>query len=222
MAQTALLESSVAKKIAMALSGFFLIMFLALHFFINFVSVFSEGMFNFLSHFMGYNPLIQFVMQPVLVAGVVFHFVMGFVLEIKNRASRPVGYVKFNGASNSSWVSRNMILSGLVILAFLALHFYDFWVHEITYKYVEFKTIDDSRYYHELVAKFESPVRTMLYCVSFVLLSLHLWHGFGSSLQSIGFDNKYARFLKKVGYIFAIVIPAGFIFIALFHHFNHI
>ena len=80
MAKSALLKSSIAKKVAMALSGLFLILFLSLHFFINFTSVFSATVFNAMSDFMGYNPLIQFVIQPVLVAGVIFHFVMGMVL----------------------------------------------------------------------------------------------------------------------------------------------
>ncbi len=222
MAKSSILKSSIAKKVAMALSGLFLIMFLALHFFINMTSVFSADAFNAMSHFMGYNPLIQFVMQPVLVAGVIFHFVMGIVLELKNRKARPIAYVNYNGAANASWASRNMIISGLVVLAFIGLHFYDFWVQEITYKYVSGTSPDATRYFPELVAKFESPVRTGLYCLAFLLLSLHLWHGFNSSFQSIGFNNKYSKALHKLGYTFAIVVPFGFIFIALFHHFNQI
>lgn len=222
MANSSILKSSIAKKVAMALSGLFLITFLSLHFFINMISVFSADSFNMMSHFMGYNPLIQFVMQPVLIAGVVFHFVMGFVLELKNRSARPISYVKYNGAANASWASRNMIVSGLVVLAFLGLHFYDFWFAEMLYKYVNVNAIDEARYFPELVHKFESPVRTGIYCVAFLLLSLHLWHGFNSSFQSVGFDNKYAKTLHKLGYAFAIVVPLGFIFIALFHHFNQI
>ena len=216
------LKSSIAKKVAMALSGLFLISFLSLHFFINFTSIFSEEVFNMMSHFMGYNPIIQFVMQPILVAGVVFHFVMGMVLEIKNRSSRPVSYANYNGAANSSWVSRNMIISGLVVLAFLGLHFYDFWVHEINYKYINVNEINPTRYYEELNHKFESPVRTGLYALAFILLSMHLWHGFNSSFQSVGFNNKYSKALHKLGYAFAIIVPLGFIVIALFHHFNQI
>ena len=221
MAQTALLKSSIARKVAMALSGLFLITFLSLHFFINMISVFSADTFNAMSHFMGYNPLIQFVMQPILIAGVIFHFVMGMVLELQNKKARPVGYVKYDGKANASWASRNMIYSGLVVLAFLVLHFYDFWVHEITYKYIEAGTINETRYFEELVQKFENPIRTAAYCIAFVLLSLHLWHGFTSSLQSVGFDNKIGKSLHKICYTFAIVVPFGFIFIALFHHFNH-
>ncbi|PWA03970.1 succinate dehydrogenase cytochrome b subunit [Flavobacterium psychrotolerans] len=222
MAKSVLLKSSIAKKVAMALSGLFLIMFLSLHFFINMTSVFSADTFNEMSHFMGYNPLVQFIMQPILVAGVVFHFVMGFVLELKNRSARPIGYAKYNGAANASWASRNMIVSGLVVLAFLVLHFYDFWFAEMMYKYVNVSPIEETRYFHELNHKFGSPIRTGLYSVAFLLLSAHLWHGFNSSFQSVGFDNKYAKALHKLGYTFAIVVPFGFIFIALFHHFNQI
>ena len=205
----------------MALSGLFLISFLSLHFFINMVSVFSADAFNAMSHFMGYNPVIQFVMQPVLIAGVVFHFVMGFVLDLKNRAARPISYVKYNGAANASWASRNMIISGIVVLAFLFLHMYDFWLAEMNYKYVAVNSINETRYYEELVHKFVDPFRTGLYSIAFVLLSIHLWHGFTSSLQSIGFDNKIGKSLHTICYAFAIIVPFGFIFIALFHHFNH-
>jgi succinate dehydrogenase / fumarate reductase cytochrome b subunit len=220
MAKSSVLSSSIAKKVAMALSGLFLISFLALHFSINLTSVFSADLFNECSNFMGYNPLIQYVMQPILAFGVVFHFVMGFVLEIKNNAARPIAYAKNNGAANSSWVSRNMIISGSVVLAFLGLHFYDFWFPEMDYKYIQAFPQDSTRYYGELVHKFESPVRTGLYCLAFVLLFLHLWHGFNSSMQSVGFNNKFSRSLHKLGYAFAVLVPFGFIFIALFHHFN--
>jgi succinate dehydrogenase / fumarate reductase cytochrome b subunit len=222
MAKSSMLKSSIAKKVAMALSGLFLITFLTLHFIINLTSVFSADAFNTASHFMGYNPIIQFVMQPVLVAGVIFHFIMGMVLEIQNRKARPIAYVNYNGAANASWASRNMIISGLVVLAFIGLHFYDFWVQEIVYKYVDVNSIEPTRYYAELNHKFESPIRTGLYSLAFVLLAIHLWHGFNSSFQSVGFNNKYSKSLHKLGYSFAIVVPFGFIIIALFHHFNQI
>ena len=215
------LKSSIARKFAMALSGLFLVIFLAQHFFINFTSVFSADTFNELSHFMGTNPAVQYVAQPILIFGVIFHFVMGFVLELKNRSARSIGYAKYSGGANSSWMSRNMIFSGLVILAFLGLHFYDFWIPEIVHKYIESHPEDATRYYAETVEKFESPVRTGLYVVSFIFLALHLLHGFQSSFQSVGFNNKYSKALKGFTTAFAILIPLGFIFIALYHHINH-
>lgn len=98
------INSSLARKYAMALSGLFLVVFLLQHFIINLTSVFSEEVFNEISHFMGNNPLVQFVLQPVLIFGVLFHFMMGFVLDIKNRKARSQGYAQNNGAANSSWM----------------------------------------------------------------------------------------------------------------------
>ena len=132
-----LLSSSIARKVAMALSALFLIIFLIIHIAVNLTSLFSEEVFNDISHFMGTNPLIQFAMQPVLIFGVVFHFVLGFVLELKNRRARNVKYSKFNGAASATWMSRNMVVSGAVILAFLVLHFIDFWIPEINTKYFQ-------------------------------------------------------------------------------------
>lgn len=216
-----ILNTSIARKIAMALSGLFLMIFLTQHFVINFTSVISAEGFNELSHFMGTNPVVQFLLQPVLIFGVVFHFVMGFILELKNRAARTTSYAMYKGGAGANWVSRNMIITGMVVLAFLGLHFYDFWVPEMVYKYVEFNPEDPTRYYEELVHKFESPVRTGIYAISFVLLALHLWHGFQSSFQTMGVNNKYTPAIQKFGKAFAVVIPFGYVVIALFHHFNH-
>lgn len=217
-----ILNSSIGRKFAMALSAFFLMIFLLQHFVINITSVFSADVFNELSHFMGTNPLVQFALQPVLIFGVVFHFVMGFVLEIKNNRARQITYVKNNGGANAPWVSRNMIWSGLAILAFIVLHFIDFWIPELNVKYVQGDMSGmhngEFRYFHELVEKFHNPVRVGAYCVAFVFLALHLLHGFNSAFQSVGANNKYTKSLHGFSRVYAIGIPLGFIFIAIFHH----
>ena len=222
-----ILNSSIARKFAMALSAFFLMFFLLQHFVINVTSIFPNNgkTFNELSHFMGTNPLIQYVMQPILIFGVVFHFVMGFILELKNNSARKIKYAKNNGGANSTWMSRNMVWSGLAILAFIVLHFIDFWFPEINTKFIQgdWSGMHDGqlRYFHELQEKFVSPARVAAYVVAFVFLALHLLHGFNSAFQSVGANNKYAKGLKTFGKLYAILIPLGFVVIALFHHFNH-
>jgi succinate dehydrogenase / fumarate reductase cytochrome b subunit len=220
---SALIKSSVARKWVMALSGLFLVIFLTQHFTINITSVIAPDTFNEWSHFMGYNPLVQYVLQPILIGGLIVHFVMGIVLEIQNNKARPVKYAKFAGNANSSWVSRNMIISGAVVLAFLGLHMADFWVHEMQYKYIAFLEEDSTRYYAETVAKFAPVWRVILYIVAFVLLAMHLWHGFNASFQSVGAKSaRQGAALRKFCYAWSVAIPAGFIFIAIYHHFNQI
>ena len=221
------LSSSIARKVAMALSALFLIVFLIIHLAVNLTSLFSEDVFNEASHFMGTNPLIQFAMQPVLIFGVVFHFVIGFILELRNKKARNVKYAKFNGAASSTLASRTMVYSGATILAFLVLHFIDFWIPEINTKYVlgDMSGVlpghDGYRYFEELQHKFVPVWRVAAYVVAFVLLAMHLMHGFQSAFQSMGFNNKYTKCVKNFGKIYSIVIPLGFIIVALFHHFNH-
>ncbi|WP_226063189.1 succinate dehydrogenase cytochrome b subunit [Kaistella polysaccharea] len=217
-----LTTSTIGRKYAMALSAMFLLIFLIMHLSVNLLSLGGEnGPFNAASHFMGYNPLIQFVMQPILVIGVIFHFVMGFVLEIKNNNARPIKYGMNNRSANSTWMSRNMIISGAVILAFLGLHMYDFWLHEMTYKYVpgDGDATNITRFYGELHSKFAELWRVIIYVVSFVLLGLHLAHGFQSSFQSVGARHpKYTPVIKAIGTWYSILIPAGFILVAVFHY----
>ena len=203
----------------MALSGLFLIVFLTQHFTINLTSVFSKTVFNEISHFMGNNPLVQFVLQPILIFGVLFHFLMGFILEIQNSKSRTINYASYKGSANAPWTSRNMILSGIVILSFLGLHFYDFWFPEMNYKYVEVLPLNSERYFEEMIHKFQNPIRVGIYSLSFLFLALHLYHGFASSFQSVGVNNKYSKAFKSFAVAFSVIVPLGFVFIALFHYF---
>ncbi|MCL6293768.1 succinate dehydrogenase cytochrome b subunit [Jejuia spongiicola] len=221
-------KSSIGRKVAMALSAFFLMFFLLQHFAINILSVFSTDAFNEVSHFMGTNPLIQYALQPVLIFGVVFHFVMGFVLELKNKKAQGMSYAKNNGAANSSWMSRNMIWSGVAILAFIILHFIDFWFPEINTKFIQgdwsgtMEGVEGFRYHEELTHKFHSHIRTIAYVVAFIFLMLHLLHGFTSAFQSMGSTAGRKKTLQNIGKAYSIIIPLGFIFIALYHHLKYV
>ncbi|MEO9534057.1 MAG: succinate dehydrogenase cytochrome b subunit [Crocinitomicaceae bacterium] len=216
------MKTSIARKILMALSGFFLLFFLLQHLTINSLSLCSKETFNSVSHFMGYNPLVQYVLQPVLIFGVLFHLIMGMYLEGQNNKARRKKYAQNNAGANSTWMSRNMIITGVMIMLFLGLHFYDFWVVEMNYKYVAKLPEDPTRYYDELQHKFVDIWRVAIYVLSFVFLSLHLMHGFQSAFQSVGFrHNKYTPIIKKLGTAYAILVPLGFIVIAFYHHLSH-
>lgn len=219
-------KSSIGRKVVMALSGLFLLVFLLQHLVINLLSVISPEAFNETSQFMGTNPVVQFLAQPILIAGILIHYAMGVVLTIKNKKARPVAYMVDNQAANASWVSRNMILTGIVIFLFLILHMGQFWWHEISVKFIggdwsglKNPEVADSgfRYWDELHNKF-NPIFASVYTLAFIFLGLHLAHGFSSTFQSVGFRNKkYTPTLEKVGKAYAVLVPLLFIVIAWFH-----
>ena len=207
----------------MALSGFFLMFFLLQHLLINSLSVISPDLFNQASHFMGTNFLVQFILQPILLFGVFFHLIMGIYLDYNNRRSRGVNYAVSNPADNSTWMSRNMIITGVMIMLFLGLHFYDFWIPEIKYKYIDFNADSPGRYFEELQHKFHDLWRVIIYCISFVFLSLHLLHGFQSSFQSVGVRTpNSAPVIRKISRFYSIFVPAGFVFIAIYHYIKYV
>jgi succinate dehydrogenase / fumarate reductase cytochrome b subunit len=113
---------SIGKKLVMGLSGLFLVSFLFVHvggnslLFLN-----DDGVaFNEFVQFMTTNPVVG-VLEWVLFAGFIIHIVYAFILTWQNRQARPVRYA-YNKPSGSTWFSRNMFLTGSIVLAFLAIH----------------------------------------------------------------------------------------------------
>tara|TARA_Y100000766_G_C18841617_1_gene573437 strand:- start:175 stop:876 length:702 start_codon:yes stop_codon:yes gene_type:complete len=230
MANASVGKSSIGRKVIMALSGLFLLVFLVQHLIINLLSVINPESFNTTSHFMGTNPVVQFVAQPILIAGILVHYLMGIILTIKNKKARPVAYVSDNQSANSSWVSRNMITTGIMIFLFLVLHMGDFWIHEITVKFFGNQSWDvvgfhenteNFRYWDELHEKMANPIKVGIYSLAFLFLGLHLAHGFASTFQSVGFrDGRFTPTLEKLGKGYSVVVPLLFTIIAWCHYFN--
>ncbi len=195
----------------MSLSGLFLIIFLFVHLVINLTLFKGAETFNAASHFMATNPLLQ-IMQYVLAAGFIIHIIMGIRLELKNRASRPIKYAKNNPGANSGWASRNMIVTGLLILLFLILHLKDFFVE------IKFGEVPDD--YKLVTQLFQNPIYVGIYVIAFILLGIHLSHGFQSAFTSIGARApKYYKCVKKLGIIYSYFIALGFSIIAIYFYF---
>lgn len=209
-----ILKSSVAKKVAMALSGLFLVLFIFVHLAINLTLIYpGKEAFDVAVDFMGTNPLIQ-VMQPILFLGFIFHIAMGIYLEWQNRGNRPVKYAKNNPGAAASWASRNMIWTGLGVLVFLLVHFYNY--------FIPFKTQDITDHYALVIGLFKSPVFTFLYVFAFISLGIHLSHGFQSAFQSLGTPReKCNKGLSILGKIIAYIVAIGFSAIALYFYFKN-
>jgi len=120
-------NSSLGKKLIMALTGLFLCTFLIVHLGGNLLLFKNDDGFgfnvyaNFLTHF----PPIE-VVAYLLYLAIIVHAVYALILTVKNRSSRPVGYAVVN-KSPASWSSKNMGLLGSILLLFLVIHMGDFW-----------------------------------------------------------------------------------------------
>lgn len=219
------LNSSIGKKVLMAATGLFLCIFLLEHLYTNILlykPFFDEAdggaAFNEASHAMVHNILIRTV-EFVLFGSIIFHVVQAIRLTLANKKARPVGYASGSKAK-TSWVSKNMGLTGSIILFFIVVHLYQFFVpYRVT------GTVGNEEQAYTLaqcvVAALTNPWYAALYLVSIVLIGLHVSHGLQSGFQSVGLNNKkYAPVLKAVGYAYSVLITVGFATFPIIFYFN--
>ncbi|MFN3403035.1 MAG: succinate dehydrogenase cytochrome b subunit [Cytophagaceae bacterium] len=205
------LSGSLGQKIIMAVTGLFLVTFLLEHLISNFLLLKTDGTdFNAYADFMKTNPFIR-GLEYVLFGGFIFHIAYAAIISYKNKKARPVGYAYNQPSENSSWFSRNMGLSGTMVLIFLIVHLRSFfWPHKIIHPEGLKPIYDDV---HEA---FSNGWYTGFYVFAMILLAFHLNHGFQSAFQTLGLRHpKYTPFIKRLGTTFAIVVPAAFAAIPL-------
>lgn len=209
------LTSTIGRKLVMSLTGLFLVSFLIVHLSGNFTLLLDDVQpFNDYSAFMSSHWTIR-ILEIGLVAGFFIHIYTAVVLTKKNRSARPQSYAYEKAGENSSWFSRNMGLTGTVILLFLLLHLYNFWFR---YKFGEV-ALDENGVkdmYGLVVQTFQQEAYLAIYILAFVLLGMHLNHGFQSAFQTLGLNHrKYTPMIKTLGSIVAIAFPLGFIVVAV-------
>lgn len=218
-----LFSSSLGRKYLMALTGLFLCSFLVIHLIGN-VALFTDPVqFNEYTRFMSSNPLIR-IMEIVLVAGFLTHIIDAVLLTRANKAAQPVKYAMDN--KKSSWYSRNMGLTGSIILVFLIIHLQSFWYG---YKFGAIEmTVDSSGaaikdMYTMVLVAFSQLWYSAIYVVAIFLLGSHLNHGFQSAFQSIGLRHKkYTPTIKKAGTAFAVAITLGFISFPIYFYISQL
>jgi succinate dehydrogenase / fumarate reductase, cytochrome b subunit len=216
--------SSIGKKIMMAGLGLFLIVFLLVHLGINLLLVFfdSRDYFNIAAHFMGTNIIIK-IFEIVLFGGFLLHMIYGFIVQIQNWIARPVGYAKTH-PSQTSFFSKYMIHTAVIISVFLVIHLLDFYLKAKFFGGVPEVEINGKQY-HDLgllvVEKFKIGWVVTFYIAAFIFLGFHLLHGFQSAFQTFGLDHRtLTPIIKATGVIYTIVVISGFVAIPLIIYFS--
>lgn len=207
--------SSVGKKITMALTGIFLILFLIVHVGVNACIWFNDGgeVFNRAANFLGEN-VVPRILEIGLFLFFILHIVQGLMLEVQNRSKRSIGYAVSYGNRGSRWYSRSMGLLGTLILLFLIIHLADFWVPS-RFTDLPLVTISGNKEVHNLYSlmqvRFQNIFIVIIYVLGCISLGYHLAHGFTSSFRTLGLHNKrYISMLRSFGYAFAIIVPLAF------------
>lgn len=229
MSRSVYFNTSIAKKVWMALTGLFLCVFLIGHVAGNLQLMVpgDEGreQFNLYAEFMHHNIGIQILGRLTLLS-LIIHAIDGLILTRQNQKARPKGYVKHKPETNSMWSSRNMGLLGTIILVFLVVHlqnfYWPFYYGRDTMP--QFTTSQDIVLpdLYQVAYTMFSPTSdyglplVILYVISMAALGFHLWHGFKSGFQSLGIHPRNRAILTKTGYGFAVIISILFAIIPVY------
>jgi succinate dehydrogenase / fumarate reductase cytochrome b subunit len=212
--------SSVGKKFIMSLAGLFLVIFLVLHLSINITLILfkTPETFNKAAAFMENNLVIK-IMEVILFGGILLHMIYGAVLQIQNLLARPVRYKKAN-YSQTSFFSKYMLHTAIIITIFLVIHLIDFWIKNEFLGEVRDITYADGKTYHDLgalvIERFQIGWVVIVYVVLLLGLGFHLHHSFQSAFQTLGLNHKtYTPVIKALGVIYSIVVAGGFISIPI-------
>jgi succinate dehydrogenase / fumarate reductase cytochrome b subunit len=185
----------------MGVTGLLLIGFLITHLIGNLLIYVSPEAYN--AYGASLHAIHGFVAVELGLAAVfIIHIWMAISLTLQNRAARPVGYTEKKRESTLS--SQTMIVSGLIILAFLIVH-----VNGLRFGPVETHPMGE---YGVTIDIFRNPVLVLLYVVGVLLLSPHLRHGIQSSLRSVGLsNNRYLVVIDKISIALAAILTIGFV-----------
>ncbi len=201
----------------MGVTGLALIGFLVTHLAGNFLLFAGPKTFNHYSHTLTSNPLI-YLAEAVLLGLFLAHFASGLMVTLRNKGARPVPYQAEGNSGRPSrrdWASQTMIVSGLVVAVFVPLHVWGF-------KFGRYYASPEPgvRDLHRLVVEtFQNPGWVLWYVFAMSVIGFHLWHGFGSSFESLGV--RWRRVLSIACKVGAIVIAGGFLAIPLLVYIQH-
>jgi succinate dehydrogenase / fumarate reductase cytochrome b subunit len=207
------MRTSVGSKFVMALTGLGLILFVLGHMAGNLLIYRGREALNSYAHALETSPVLVWTARTGLLAIFVIHIVLGIRLTRQNAQARPVRYVCEQTAV-ASWASRHMLLTGLVILAFVIYHLLHFTFGVTDPRDFKYALPEDPKGYYDVagmvVAGFAQWPVSLAYVVAQVFLGIHLWHGAGSWLQSLGLSRQgLYRLVHGFGQVIATAVVLG-------------
>jgi succinate dehydrogenase / fumarate reductase cytochrome b subunit len=203
-------DSSVGKKVIMAVTGLIMVAYLVTHVLANLLVFQGPANINAYSAFLHGTGGALWAARAVLLAALVLHVVAAVQLAARRFDARPVGYAGGRQPQVSTWASRSIRWGGALILAFLIYHILHFTIGTAHPDFVEGDP------YHNVATGFRNPWVVGGYLIAMVVVGLHLYHGIWSSGRSLGMSPPSPNPLRRtMALALALIIWLGFTVIPL-------
>ncbi len=218
-----LTQSSVGRKIIMAVTGIVLVSFVCVHLLGNssiFVGADAINAYAQKLHSLG--PFV-WVFRLVMLAAFAIHIVFGIQLTLENKAATPESNMQVKRLK-TGFGAETMIVSGGVIFFFVVYHLLHFTVRVTNPEiYVPLGDQGMVNVYFMMVNGFKGALPVIAYVAGLIFLFLHVGHGIQSLFQTLGLSNdkslpvmgmfsQLVGFVLLVGYVsIPLLIVAGLI-----------
>lgn len=211
-----LLDSTVGQKVVAGATGLALVGFLLVHMGGNLQIFAGSDALNQYAVLLKSSAAVLWTARLGLLSLIVLHIAMTVRQSVRNRSQRDRRYAKTT-YRRTTRASRSMMMTGLLVLAFVIFHLLHFTGGLIlpdAYKQTDAEGRHDV--YAMVVAGFSNPFIVMVYVVGMLGLSVHLKHAISSALQTLGLaKERHQSSLRKASPVLAAVIIAGFLAVPL-------
>jgi len=196
----ALYRSTIGKKVAMAASGVVYIGWVLFHMVGNLNFHLGSEAINSYAHKLQDMPPVVWGGRTVLLVALLVHVISAFALIRQNNLARPGGYKGPRKTYATTAAAKSMRYGGIALLLFIIWHLLDFTigvfgpVHGLVnlYEHAGYGFVR-GEVYHNMLLSFGSPISVVIYVAATVFLSLHLFHGAWSAVQTLGFESASTR-----------------------------
>lgn len=198
-------DSSVGKKVVMAVTGIIWVAYLLTHMLANLLVFQGPAKINAYSAFLHGTGGALWGARLVLIAALVIHVIAAAELAGRRHEARPDRYAAGRASHTSTLAARTIRWGGALILVFLVYHILHFTVGSAHSSFVEGDP------YHNVAAGFRHPAVVLVYLVAMAVVGLHLYHGVWSSGRSLGVSPPSPRPLKRsLALVLAVLVWLGF------------
>lgn len=213
-------SSSIGRKQLIALTGLALCGFLVGHLSGNFLLLMGADAFNIYAHKLTSLGALLYVIEGGLLVVFALHMGLAIKLNLENLKARGGSkrYAKkVNTGRGTTFMSQTMPYTGLVLLIFIILHLMNLKFG--TYYTTTVDGVQMRDLYKTTIEYFQNIGNVIWYVVAMVCAALHTAHGFSSAFQSMGWNHpKYYKNVKRLGYLYAVLVGGGFAFLSVWCH----
>lgn len=219
-AVTTLVQSTVGRKVVMAATGLAMLGWLFLHTLGNLQAFLGQESFNHYAEFIqsgfGVEPALLWFMRAFMLALLGLHVWAAITLRRRIAAARPVAYQGGQTWQRTKLSSRLMMVSGLVILAYLVFHLAHLTVGVFSNDAIQGAAFERHNAYKNLVVGLGNPAVAALYVVANVGLGAHLHHAVDSGFQTLGVNHpSYNGARQVLGTWLPVFVAGGNVLLAI-------